>query len=517
MATFAWPTSPHGRVPSGGHFGPRNINVKGASKYHKGLDIAGATYILAAAPGTAIRCGYNQYRGYYMKVVHGGGMETWYQHIKKDGYLVPNGAKVVAGQKIALVGSTGVASGPHLHFEVHVNGVAVNPENYSYGTYVAPSTASTAAGTTSPEAQAAVATSTEEAKKIIHIPQTEKIWTVYETDTIKREMDDYAVTWQSIRTGKVRDITSRVSGLTLTDDAGSLCQELQFSLAVVTDTVNVARIEADCGDYIAVVNHGSKTCIFLGQIQDTERTGETQSVRCLDQGRLLTANEIILQCNNIPAKTAIEQAAARAGIRTVSCPNLISSVYNVYKDSAAGIIQSILETVTAENGVPYFPRMMGDTLVIRSYGAAPIRGFYRQAPNVASFDVLDEAGVPTVQRSIEDLRNAVTVYSEADDAVSVKATAEDTESIKLYGRRQALETWSDQDTATAAAKARTTLAARNREDEEVRLLTYGSDKIVAGCRLRLDMETVKGDYWVVAVTHRLGQPHLMDLTLRRAT
>ena len=515
MATFAWPTSPHGRISSG--FGPRKSPGGVGSTNHRGIDIAGATYILAAAPGTVTICGRNKYRGYYMTVNHGNGRKTLYQHIREGGYLVSNGAYVQAGQKIALVGSTGAATGPHLHFEVHINGVPVNPMNYSYGTYVAPSTASYSAGTSSPDAMDLVGTSAEEAQKIIHIPQTEKIWTVYETDTVKREMDDYAVTWQSIRTGKVRDITSRVSGLTLTDDAGSLCQELQFSLAVVTDTVNVARIEADCGDYIAVVNHGSKTCIFLGQIQDTERTGETQSVRCLDQGRLLTANEIILQCNNIPAKTAIEQAAARAGIRTVSCPNLISSVYNVYKDSAAGIIQSILETVTAENGVPYFPRMMGDTLVIRSYGAAPIRGFYRQAPNVASFDVLDEAGVPTVQRSIEDLRNAVTVYSEADDAVSVKATAEDTESIKLYGRRQALETWSDQDTATASAKAKTTLAARNREDEEVRLLTYGSDKIVAGCRLRLDMETVKGDYWVTAVTHQLGQPHLMDLTLRRAT
>ena len=515
MATFAWPTSPHGRISSG--FGPRRSPGGVGSTNHRGIDIAGATYILAAAPRAVTICGWNKYRGYYMTVNHGGGRKTLYQHIRQGGYLVSNGAYVQAGQKIALVGSTGAATGPHLHFEVHINGVPVNPMNYSYGTYVAPSTASTAAGTTSPEAQAAVATSTEEAKKIIHIPQTEKIWTVYETDTIKREMDDYAVTWQSIRTGKTKDITSRISGLTLTDDAGSLCQELQFSIAVATDPVNVAKIEADCGDYIAVVNHGSKRCIFLGQIQDTDRTGETLSVRCLDQGRILTANEIVLQCNNIPAKTAIEQAAARAGITTVSCPNLISSVYNVYKDSAAGIIQNILETVTAENGVPYFPRMMGDTLVIRSYGAAPIRGFYRQAPNVASFDVLDEAGVPTVQRSIEDLRNAVTVYSEADDAVSVKATAEDKESIKLYGRRQALETWSDQDTATASAKARTTLAARNREDEEVRLLTYGSDKIVAGCRLRLDMDGAKGDYWVVAVTHQLGQPHMMDLTLRRAT
>lgn len=515
MATFAWPTSPKGRISS--KFGPRKSPGGVGSTNHRGIDIAGATYILAAAPGIAKHCGWNSSRGYYMTIDHGNGLKTLYQHIKVNGYLVPNGTRVTAGQKIALIGATGAATGPHLHFEVHKNGAPVNPLNYSYGTYTATSTASYASGTSTPEATESVATSTEEAKKIIHIPQVDKIWTVYETDSIKTTMDDYTVTWQSIRTGKTKDITSRISGLTLTDDVGSLCQELSFGVVRATDTVNVDRIDVGCGDMVAVVNHGSNECIFLGQVQSTDvTTGEAVSVRCLDQGRILTANDIVLQCNSIPAKTAIEQAAARVGIQKVSCPNLISSVYNIYKESAASIIQNILETVTAENGVPYFPRMKGDTLVIQSFGNAPIKGYYRQAPNVQAFDILDEAGAPSVSRSIDDLKNAVMVYSEADETVSIRANQEDGESIKLYGRRQALETYSDQDTVSATAKAKTALAALSKEAEEVRLTTYGSDKVVAGCMLRLQMEDANGDYWVTSVSHTLGQPHMMEMTLRRA-
>lgn len=518
MASFVWPTSPKGRISSG--YGKRRSPGGVGSTNHRGIDIAGATYILAAAPGTVKICGYNRYRGNYMTIDHGGGYKTLYQHIKMGGYLVSNGARVAAGQKIALVGSTGAATGPHLHFEVHVNGITVNPQNFSYGTaaaFTGTSTASYAAGTSSPEVADQVTTSAEEARKIIHIPQTEKIWTVYETDSIRRAMDDYTVTWQSIRTGMVRDITSRVSGLTLTDDVGSLCQELSFGVVRATDDFFVHNIGIGCGDLVAVVNHGSKECIFLGQVQSTDvTTGDAISVQCLDQGRALTANEIILQCNNIPAKTAIEQAAAKAGIRTVSCPNLVSSVYNIYKDSPANIIQSILEVVTAENGVNYFPRMKGDTLVIQSYGNQPIRGYYKQAPNLAAFDILDNAGAPSVSRSIEDLRNAVVVYSETDETVSIQATQEDAASIRLYGRRQALETWSDQDTVSAAAKAKTRLAQLSQETEEVRLTTYGADRIVAGCMLRLDLEDAKGDYWVISVSHSLNQPHMMDMTLRRA-
>lgn len=516
MADFVWPASPKGYVSS--RFGRRKSPGGVGSTNHRGIDIAGATYILAAAPGTVTLCGFNAARGYYMTVTHGNGRKTLYQHIRKGGYLVGNGQRVVAGQKIALVGATGHATGPHLHFEVHINGAPVNPLNYSYGTYVAQTSTAAAAASSTAARTAAVQSSVAEAVKIVHVPQTEKLYTVYESDSPGKAVDRYAVTWQSLRTGAVRDITARTGGLTLRDDAASLCLELSFQVMEATDERFVTPLEIGGGDYVAVVNHGSGACVFLGQVQTVEGSyRDAVTVTCLDGGRALTANEIILQCNNVAAKTAIQQAAAKAGVKTVSCPNLISSVYNICKDTPANIIRDILDTVTAENGVDYFPRMMGETLVIRSYGATAIRGYCRQADNVKAFDIFDEAGSPTFRRSIADLRNAVTVYSEADSSVSVKATAEDADSIRLYGRRQTLETWTDQDAAAAAAKARTTLDRLNREDEEITLVTYGSDAIVAGCRVSLDLPEAKGDYWVISVEHEYGPPHMMTLTLRRAT
>ena len=94
------------------------------------------------------------------------------------------------------------------------------------------------------------------------------------------------------------------------------------------------------------------------------------------------------------AKTAIAQLAAKVGIPSLSCPDLISSVYSLEKNNAATIVQDILETVTAENGVTYFPRMMGNTLVIRSYGDTCVRGFCRQEENLAPFDVMTECDAP---------------------------------------------------------------------------------------------------------------------------
>ena len=127
MSAYVWPCA-GGYVSS--MFGPRKAPKKGASTYHNGIDIAAAagTAILAAKPGKVIFSGSNSARGNYLKVDHGGGVVTLYQHCSKR--LASVGAKVNAGQKIALVGSTGISTGPHLHFEVQINGTCKNPLNY---------------------------------------------------------------------------------------------------------------------------------------------------------------------------------------------------------------------------------------------------------------------------------------------------------------------------------------------------------------------------------------------------
>ena len=103
---------------------------------HSGLDLAAptGTAIYAAASGTVVCAststgGYSGY-GKLIKIDHGNGVQTWYAHCSQ--ILVSNGQKVTAGQQIGKVGSTGYATGPHLHFEVRIDGKTYNPQNWLF-------------------------------------------------------------------------------------------------------------------------------------------------------------------------------------------------------------------------------------------------------------------------------------------------------------------------------------------------------------------------------------------------
>ena len=103
------------------------------SSTHKGLDIAASsgTSIKAAAAGTVTYAGWvTTGLGYQVVINHGNNVETYYGHCSK--IYVSVGDTVAQGDVIAAVGSTGNSTGPHLHLEVRVNGVAYNPQNYVY-------------------------------------------------------------------------------------------------------------------------------------------------------------------------------------------------------------------------------------------------------------------------------------------------------------------------------------------------------------------------------------------------
>ena len=111
-------------------FGYRQSPFTGLREMHEGLDIATHVKapVLATANGIVIRA--NSHRGYgkFVEIDHGYGVVTRYGHNSKN--LVKVGQKVKRGEVIALVGNTGRSTGPHLHYEVHLNGVPVNPVRY---------------------------------------------------------------------------------------------------------------------------------------------------------------------------------------------------------------------------------------------------------------------------------------------------------------------------------------------------------------------------------------------------
>ncbi len=111
-------------------FGRRKRPTKGASTYHKGIDWATpvGTAVVASSAGVVTKAGWGSGYGYVVYIQHPNGMSTRYGHLSK--VLVKAGQSVSQGQKIALSGNTGVSTGPHIHFEILVNGAQVNPLNY---------------------------------------------------------------------------------------------------------------------------------------------------------------------------------------------------------------------------------------------------------------------------------------------------------------------------------------------------------------------------------------------------
>ena len=111
--------------------GSRYTGIAGASTNHMGIDIGRVGYdtqVVAAKAGTVIISGYNRYRGNYVVISHGSGNTTTYQHLSSRSVSV--GDRVSQGQVVGVTGSTGVSSGPHLHFEITEDGKIVDPLKY---------------------------------------------------------------------------------------------------------------------------------------------------------------------------------------------------------------------------------------------------------------------------------------------------------------------------------------------------------------------------------------------------
>lgn len=121
-----WPT--RGWLSSG--FGNRISPFTNEKEFHSGMDISTKIHssIIAPADGVVVQTGSDYGYGKVIHISHGYGFKTMYAHLDKS--LVKLGQRVKRGQEIATVGSSGRSTGPHLHYEIHLNGLPVNPHRY---------------------------------------------------------------------------------------------------------------------------------------------------------------------------------------------------------------------------------------------------------------------------------------------------------------------------------------------------------------------------------------------------
>ena len=120
---FIWPVT--GRITS--PFGFRRCPITNVRQFHTGIDIGAptGTPIRAAMGGRVATVGYDRVFGNFIIINHHSGFRTLYAHLSR--VRVRQGANVQTGERIGDVGSTGLSTGPHLHFTVFRHGVTVNP------------------------------------------------------------------------------------------------------------------------------------------------------------------------------------------------------------------------------------------------------------------------------------------------------------------------------------------------------------------------------------------------------
>jgi murein DD-endopeptidase MepM/ murein hydrolase activator NlpD len=122
--------APPDKVRVSSRYGRRMHPVLGYTRQHRAIDFAApaGTPIKAPSDGKVVRAGRNGAYGNYVRIDHGGGYQTAYGHLKRIAVNASEGTRVRTGQVIGYVGSTGRSTGPHLHYELWVNGQPVNPE-----------------------------------------------------------------------------------------------------------------------------------------------------------------------------------------------------------------------------------------------------------------------------------------------------------------------------------------------------------------------------------------------------
>ncbi len=130
LENMIWPLPGHSYISS--HFGNRTAPTEGATIFHSGVDIPAVTgtEAKAALSGVVVAAAYEPASGNFVKINHGNGLYTTYCHASK--LMVKTGDHVKQGQTVVLVGSTGVSTGPHLHFGVQIDGSFRNPLDYVY-------------------------------------------------------------------------------------------------------------------------------------------------------------------------------------------------------------------------------------------------------------------------------------------------------------------------------------------------------------------------------------------------
>lgn len=301
---------------------------------------------------------------------------------------------------------------------------------------------------------------------------------------------------------KNKNITRYVGDLSWTSDSETLGVQLNFNVAY-SDVNRFPKNLVSNGDILSLKYNGES--IFVGVVIDVDIDGRNpRGITCMDFAFYLNKNDTIIQFNNVVAHNAIKKLLGKFGIACTvdAMPVNITKIYKGEKVSE--ILKDIIEIVTTKTGVKYVMEMRKDVLFIGKQKDLVVTANTKYIIN------------PKRKLSIQDMKNVIHVVSDAENAVTISATAQDQNSIKKYGRLQMVHQVSDEELSSSKHIANQLLKEYNKIFEENSVELIGNNNVRAGRILKIvePITGMNGYYFIKNAKHTVsGGVHMMALSL----
>ena len=297
----------------------------------------------------------------------------------------------------------------------------------------------------------------------------------------------------------VSDISNISGNISLNTSIDTLGAAFSFNMARNINDSNFSITESvENGDIIKFVN-GDKN-IFTGIIVDCTTNRFTKDIKCLDFYFYLNNNKVIKQFNELNASACIENLLKSVGAEIGTIESIATSIDKIYKNKTiAEIIDDILKIVNEEIGKKYLIEIEETTFSLVSHKKIKV-----QVEN-------NIFGMPTLNKSMINMKNVVLVVSNDQEDESIYAEAKDESGIKKYGMLQEIiEVDPDKDDISKVRNiASQKLKELNRVNTKVTLPVLGNDELKAGRTLEIEIKefNIKEEFLIKSCTHTFTKGH----------
>lgn len=298
------------------------------------------------------------------------------------------------------------------------------------------------------------------------------------------------------------NITKYVGDLSWVSDHETLAVQLTFKVAY-SDKNNFPKNLVANGDIVTMKDNNET--LFVGIALDVDIDGRNpRGITCMDFAFYLNENDDIIQFNNVVADNAIKKLLNKFGISCVvdAMPVNITKIYKGEKVSE--ILKDIIEIVTTKTGVKYIMEMRKNVLYIVKQSNLIVTANTKYIIN------------PKRKLSIQDMKNVIHVVSDAENVVTISATAQDQNNVKKYGRLQMVHQVSNEEISSSKHIANQLLKEYNKIFEENSIELIGNNNVRAGRILKVvePITGMNGNYLIKNAKHDVsGGVHMMALSL----